>query len=591
MDQAWFEMKDYRQRRLANSVWIPLRAMQTVESAGKWPHAGFKKEFLGVGTLAVSVGDKEAGMTLNWDSVGIRHEHGGVVQDGRYIPADVYEGFKPNIPGLHLVLHQRSDDGGPREWHLHQDLAVTLGLRREGDIWIRPSEGHIEVVKLTRTRDGVPCLLECRASHLRDYLCARGMGLMVTAYRDRSAIVENADFIQWSNGQAEEQTAMERWQGFVTAMSEDGRPYGSTTFVMHVAHTGIDPHEDVPVLPHPSDGNFKSASWTRTSEGAKLYRVSGQVWKNEWIDPAAASPIVRGDDVPSSVAFIIDAEGRPLNADALVDEGRWLWFKPTVIEALINRRGGKLEWFTRETGEVACLTGYGVHFGLNSLGLVNAYAKDVALLPEWQKRIWAAHNVGPEGGVSEELRASQIDAEPANTQAPEAFFESGLQYLQEAARSHLGIRILREHEAVAKILPTIHRFRATDKDGLLALAKDIARVTVDDIDAKQVQAFLQSEDRKLGSLKSLEKLLAQKMGEDQAHRAMAPLFGIYELRLADAHLPKGELERWLTLARVELNAQAVQQGEQLLGAAVGVLWGIARAIERGWPTTAEPNDR
>jgi hypothetical protein len=70
---------------------------------------------------------------------------------------------------------------------------------------------------------------------------------------------------------------------------------------------------------------------------------------------------------------------------------------------------------------VSCSPDCGVHFGMNRLPLINAYAKDVALLPEWQQRIWAGHNVGPEGGVSEELLASQVRAQPARTQAPEEF--------------------------------------------------------------------------------------------------------------------------------------------------------------------------
>jgi hypothetical protein len=59
-----------------------------------------------------------------------------------------------------------------------------------------------------------------------------------------------------------------------------------------------------------------------------------------------------------------------------------LWFKPDLILALIDRRGGSLEWCTRETGGVKGSPDCRVPFGINSLGLVNTYAKDVALFPE-----------------------------------------------------------------------------------------------------------------------------------------------------------------------------------------------------------------
>src|SRR5439155_1361452 len=83
-----------------------------------------------------------------------------------------YDGF----PGMYLVLDQRGNAEEHREWHLHQDLTLTLRLKREGDIWVSIDEGYIEVAKLERNDDGSPRLLSVRASHLKDYLCARRTG-------------------------------------------------------------------------------------------------------------------------------------------------------------------------------------------------------------------------------------------------------------------------------------------------------------------------------------------------------------------------------------------------------------------------------
>ena len=117
----------------------------------------------------------------------------------------------------------------------------------------------------------------------------------------------------------------------------------------------------------------------------------------------------------------------------LADSGRSLWFKPDVVTALADRRAGSLGWYTRDTGSVSCSPDCAVHFGINQLGLVNVFAEDVVLLPEWQQQIWAGHNVGPEGGVSEELLASQVRARPAETQVLEEFFTEGLEAGAEAA--------------------------------------------------------------------------------------------------------------------------------------------------------------
>jgi len=345
----------------------------------------------------------------------------------------------------------------------------------------------------------------------------------------------------------------------------------------------VNPEDDVPILGLPTDENLESSSWTRKFEGAKLYRIWGELWRTEWIDPASESPIVRGDKLASTVSFVIDAEGKKAAADTLVDSGRWLWFRPTVISALMNRRGGSLKWYTRDTGAVACLSGYDVDFGVNSIGLVTVYAKDVALLPEWQQRIWAAHNVGPEGKISEELQASQVHARPARTKAPEDFIQKGLDRLQEIAIAKLGVPILREHSYVRELIPRIHRFRATDREGLFALAKDVARITADDLDEKQLQTIVNPpKGEKWGSLKSLEKVLALKISADDARVMLRALAGIYDLRLADAHLPSEKTLDAIKLVGLDEALPFVHQGYQLLDAAVSSLYRICRVIEKEW---------
>jgi hypothetical protein len=362
---------------------------------------------------------KQAAEKLGWSDVGISHDHSGYVDEGRYVPADIFE--DRDIVGINLVLAQRGNALEPSEWHLHQDFVTTLGLKQEQDVWVRPEEDYVQVARLFKKKDGSPRLMEVRASHLRDYLCARGMALYVTSYRSRVAILASASDVAWPENPYRVIEGMDHWEGRTTEIVPGGMPYGSETAVFHVGRTDVDPEEDVPSFDFPKDNVVKSESWTVKHEGEKLYRIQGELWRNEWVDPASISPIVGRDEVPSSVFFAIDAEGRREEARKLVDGSRWLWFRPDVICALAHRRGGSLGWYTRDTGGVECSPGYSVHFGINRLGLVNVYAKDIALLPDWQQRIWAGYNVPPDGKVSEELLASQMRVEPANTQAPERF--------------------------------------------------------------------------------------------------------------------------------------------------------------------------
>ena len=243
------------------------------------------------------------------------------------------------------------------------------------------------VVRLHQSESNNPYLIEIRAEHLKDYLCARGMALYATSYWKREEIVIDAAHVSWPEGRVNENEGGDRWEGRVIPIHEGGHPFGMKTKVFHVARTDVDPLEDVPTFGHAAGDAVESQSWTKTHDGRKLFMIQGELWRNEWVEPGALSPRVRDDELPPSVFFITDAEGKRESKTTLADESRWLWFRPDVVMALAHRRGGGLRWYSRDTGGVRCSPDYDVHFGINSVGLVTVYAKDIALLPDWQQRV------------------------------------------------------------------------------------------------------------------------------------------------------------------------------------------------------------
>ena len=84
---------------------------------------------------------------------------------------------------------------------------------------------------------------------------------------------------------------------------------------------------------------------------------------------------------------------------------------------------------------------------------------------------------------------------------------------------------------------------------------------------------------KWGSLKSLENLLATKVDVEEARRIMGPLFGIYEIRQADAHLAGKELDDSLNLVGVNQKEPYVFQGRQLLHACVTSIYRVYKILE------------
>lgn len=580
MDQDWFEMKGIRRRPVAGQVWIPLRSSTNISEQGRYGFPGFTKEFFGLGSLAVPLSRRSEAERLSWSDIGLIHEQRSHAFRDSYKPADVYQYHDERDLGLELVLEQHFSGALPSEWHLHQDFIIALGLYREGDTWVCPDEAFAEVAKLKRDGDGRPVSIEVRAEFLRDYLAARHMALRLTWYRQRIATVVDASFITWPGGRLNEDTAEGRFEGRCWQAGEGGEPLGARVAVFRAWRTDVDHEADVPTFGPESDENtgHESHSFTRRSD-RNVFMVEGEVWRDEWVEPAAHSVRIRGDDVPPTAFFVTDAAGTRESRATLNSEdvGKYLWFRGGVIPTLLQHRGSKLEWFTANTGNVELTRGYRVHFGMNSLGLVNAYAYDIAKLPDWQQQIWAGYNVTPEGGVSEELLAAQMRADPAATQSPEELFATTLEELDQAFAAKHGKPLLREHQATPEILRSIHRFRATDHAGLLALAKDVARLTADSIDTTGLHSIVPPpKGEKWGSLKSLEKVLASLDPAVDARKLMSPLAGVYDLRLGDAHLPSEKVEEAFALVGIDRTLPMVVQGGQVL---MATAWTLHRAAE------------
>ena len=584
MDQEWFEMLDIRRKNFNKSVWIPLRAICEINRQGNYGYEGYKEDFFGCGTIAVPTINVASVKKLGWSDVGI-DEHSSYFEDSEYISVDTHKIYSENFAGLRLVIDQRAFDDEPSTWYLNQDFVIALGLKREGDSWICPQDGYTEVARLKVTDKNKPLLLEVKAQYLKDYLCAREMSLYMTQFYSRDAIVKDSTFITWTDGNKTYEKDSDNWEGRVMPIHEGGQPFGEKMAVFHVERTDIEESDDVPdISGMPIDENTKGDSWEREFEGKKLYRIMGDLWCNEIIEPGKVSPKVRGDKIDSTEFYIIDAEGAKVCGKDLINSGKWLWFKPNVIMALCHRRGGSLNFYTEQTGKVGSSYGYGVHFGVNDLGLINVYAKDVGLLPDWQQQIWAGYNIAPEGGVSSELLASQVRAKPSNTQAPEEFLPIAFQNINRVSVEKLGIKIFKDHDAIPELLIKTHRFRAVDEPSFYALAKDLARLIVDSLDVGAMQNIVAPPKKtQWGSLKSLENLLALKYDRDFIRKMMTSLVGVYKLRHADAHLPSSEIENAFKLIDLNREAPFVHQGHQMLLQVVSSLYGILETLKK-WPS-------
>ncbi len=571
------EMFEILHRSLKQSVWIPLMVKEEHET-GTINAPGFVETYEGVITVAFLIEKKPAAMEVEWVDVGLHSGHRPHVEDGEFTGADCYVDHRTDAVGLRLVLEQVTTRADGLRVLIHPDLILGLGLIQNGDEWIAPEERYTVVIRVKNDTAGHPVRVEMRAEHLRDFLCARGMGLAVYSFRSRVEVSAENPAPNWPSIPYERRGDHYDWIGNVVAIDRHGMPYDHESHVMQVIRTDFDSGPDVPELAFPTPGGTASRSVTTKPTGPRFYRLSGELWRTEWLDPAERSPRVGGDPWPEDLKFISGAAGELEGDKHLIDCGKWLWFRPEVIPALLVNRNSSIEWFTRDTGRISGGPQLGVAFGVNDLGFVNVYAKDVVLLPYWQQREWRAHNIAPEGGVSTELLETQAAGRPADTQAPEAFLQRSIDRILPLSRLVFGFELFRQHQSTNEIVRQCHRFRATSAPGLLALAKDLARLTVDAMDVKAMNRRLGSSAPPLGSLKALERILSASFEAPKVQQICEPLFGIYELRLADAHLPRAELGPSLQKVGVDDAVPHVLQGRHLLDSCVTTLWALGQAL-------------
>ncbi len=586
MDENWFEFTDLKRREFNRQVWVPLRASHVRFEEGVEHLVGFRQEHFSAETLLVDLAAEPAARKADAnDLLGLAHTEPYIADDGTYVPAEQVRSFVDNANGIKMVLEQRIPGAATVEWIINQDFIFALNLLRVGDGWVRLEEGRAEVARLTRATNGDPLLLEVKVEFLKDYLCARKMGLLLGTFVQRLAVVENEPTeFDWDRPAAfaADLSAGWRWRGDIVAVHEGGpHQFGSKMHVFHMARTDFDAKDEVPVLE--MDGPVETNEWTvELGEGRKVFRVSGEMWRTEWIKPARHSPRVAAEELPSTAFFIVDGAGTRENADALERWGNlWLWFRPDVVQDALSYPDGRLSWLTSETGILRFTPARAIHFGINDLGVLNVLAVDIGRLPQWEQTRWAAHNIAPDGTVSHELIAAQVYAEPKRTIAPESKLDESLERVAKAVKLRYAVRLYNEPVPDPGLLTSIHRFRVSSAESLYALAKDLNRLFADRIDAKTLQsvAITPPPDQTLGSLKALQRVLATLTTEDEATKMMAALFGIYDLRLADAHPGSSNLAAPRKRANVDELEPYTTQGRTMLIAFVVTLNDIAALIE------------
>ncbi|MBN6070802.1 hypothetical protein HYE53_06840 [Aggregatibacter actinomycetemcomitans] len=575
MTKDWILQTKETRRKFSNSTWVPLRAI-CESKKGDVQEVGYTSEFFGCNSIAFPPEYKDLAETLEWSSIGITLEaHPYAFDSGHHKTIDQYEWNEKEPIGFHLIFDHPQPVIGGCKWIINPDLIVALRLIKEKNSWIRPEEDFVEVIRESFDDEGNHVQIEIKKEFLIDYLAARNLSLRLTYYRQRVENVEEAESSEYAGLESyQEERDQGRFELLIRGLNE---VYGGSWASFRVWRTDVDEEDDAPVMGPETNENTESESSQGIRDGYRGIRVEGEFWRNEWIEHQGISTRVRYDKDPNLPTFIVETDGAVMPSVELDNEdiGRWLWFRSNIVNELLKHRGFSLKWYTAETGCICSTSGYRTHFGINSADLITVYAYDVAKLPSWEQRIWAAHNVVLEGKVSAELLDSQVKVQPASTHAVEDLLFKVMRMLEASFKQKLNVDLFSHDINDSELLQQISRFASTDRTSLLRLAKDLVRVFTDRLNVKALRQLSNHKDKnKLGSNKLLQDIVAQKIGEDRAYKIFGVIIGVYEMRLGDAHLTSSKIEEAIKLAGIDENQSFLRQGEQLifnLGQAIGYI--------------------
>jgi len=573
MNEAWILQASEIRRPFSRATWVPLRASLN-EEKGNVKEIGYVGDVFACGSVAFPKQHFEFAECLSWSDIGIGHTVAPYAySDGHYSPIDEYQYNDKEPIGINLVFENPQPVVGGRQWILNPDLVVALHLIKEGPNWVRPEEDFVVVARERVDSNGSHSLIEIKREFLMDYLAARGLSLRLANYRQR---VENvADLKDSPYADLNEIQEQREGGSYKLRIKELNAIFGGSWASFRMWRTDVGGEEDAPVMGPETNDNTASESSRGHRSDYPGVRIEGEFWRDEWIEHQGKSTRVRRDEDQNLPYFIVDTDGsRKFSAELNNEDiGRWLWFRPSVVNEVLSHRGFSLKWYTAETGAIKSTSGYSTHFGINASELITVYAYDIARLPAWEQFLWAASNVAPEGKVSAELLASQVKAQPADTNAVEEMLFRYMRLLEANFRKTFGFPLFLHDIDDATSMQHVSRFSSKDQASLLRLAKELVRSFSDRLDVRSLRTLSNHPDKeKLGSNKLLQNILAQKAGEARAREVFAAIAGAYDMRLGDAHPTGSKIGEALKLAGIDTAASYLRQGEQLIGNFGHAIW-------------------
>lgn len=570
LDQNWLELKDIRSLTYDEQVWIPIYGFKYGDTHAKFPEIGHYEEFQQFGGAVIFDKYKTiAEKITSWDTWS-KDEYSPYYSDEYpYEESHQFSDSEENPIGFRLAISQFLSNDVPTQMHLYQDFVIAYHLIFEEGSWIRPKNDNEKVVRYLFDENKEIRLVEVKASYLKDYLAVRGASYRLYYYTGRQLIQKDKPKFDWDEEKIISEFPNDRCSARIEFVTKHGDPPRTGSILVESHRTDVNFREDIPNF---SEKGFSGISSTsRTTVDTNLpdrYFAYCRMWRGEWISKADRTRLIGNLKHVEDLFVFTTNTSEPTNLKTLRSEevGQYLWFKPDVIGQLATNRDGRIRWGGRNLGTFHYSIDSKVDFGVNSLGLINVYACDIANLRQWEKTIWVSQNCPPEGGVCEELLEFQQECKQPTTKSPERNLVVTIHELNRWFIRKFDRPLLLRRDEMFNIIQNIHRFRSVNEQGLQALARDIFKYVFEWVSPSNLKDALKTDLPSGKTLKMLEQLLREHSNIKDASKVMEAIFGLHDLRNHVSHLASSEanIEKYYGKIGINRDQPYVNQGAEMI---------------------------
>ncbi|MDE0010848.1 MAG: hypothetical protein OXU36_06870 [Candidatus Poribacteria bacterium] len=191
---------------------------------------------------------------------------------------------------------------------------------------------------------------------------------------------------------------------------------------------------------------------------------------------------------------------------------------------VLNKYYDEPSKYTVEDSMVRCASLWSMKIDNHDPDKVCVFLDELGIsLPHVEQEHWRAHNIPPEGGVSETFGRRNFGGEWANSDQPDVLFKQSYEQLQKACDEYLGWQLLKplgsEDEYRLKRLRIPVSDEQCDFDDLV---QDLQTILIESIDVKGLRRLLSEAERvNLKGKRSIEvlgEILSFHSVEDADHR-------------------------------------------------------------------------